>query len=124
VNVTGGDYSATSTSAAAKIKGQTSVSITGASAGVTISGTGGPGVQIKGKANVLAEAVSKVSIKGGTMVNIESPVVQLGDTTIKIKGATILLDASGSVMIKGGGGTIKLDAGGITASGTLIKLNS
>lgn len=140
VNVTGGDYSAISTTAAANIKGQTSVSITGVSSGIKIDGTGGPGVQItgigstgvgiKGTANIEAKADTLVSVKGGTKVDIESPLVQIGNATITIKGSSIVLDGGGGkIMIDGSGVKImgpKIDSvasGPHTVAGAIVKIN-
>jgi type VI secretion system secreted protein VgrG len=140
VNVTGGDYNALSTTAAATIKGHTSVSITGVSAGTKLDGTGGPGVQItgvgstgvsiKGTANIEANADVVAAFKGGTKVDIEAPHVQIGNATIMIKGSSIVLDGGGGkIMIDGSGVTImgpKIDSvasGPHTVAGAIVKIN-
>src|SRR5262245_14382266 len=52
VEITGGDYSACSTTAAANLTGKTSANITGKSAGVTVNGKGGSGVEIDGNGKI------------------------------------------------------------------------
>jgi hypothetical protein len=95
VDVTGGDYSATSNTAAVKLHGVgAGVSIHGEAAGVKI--TGEPSFDAHGTATA----------------KISSPDVDIGDDNIKIHGSTITLSTDG--------GSIVIDASGITISGTKI----
>jgi type VI secretion system secreted protein VgrG len=114
VEVTGGDYSATSTDAAVKLLGNgkgvditghsEGVAVTGTGKGITANGTGGTGVAITGNPNFQACGTSTASIA--------SPSVDIGDNNINIHGSTITLSTKG--------GSIVLDATGITMSGTNI----
>ena len=115
VEVTGGDYSATSTDAAVKLLGNgkgvditghsEGVAVTGTGKGITANGTGGTGVAITGTPNFQACGTSRASIA--------SPSVDIGDNNINIHGSTITLSTKG--------GSIVLDATGITLSGTKIS---
>ena len=124
VDVTGGDYSATS-SQAVQLRGKGAgvgiignvggvsmlgdgqgVSITGNDAGVTVQGNGN-GVSLFGKPTFYAE--------GSAEVTIQSPVVNIGDQEVLITGTKIVLSA--------GGGSITIDATGVTVMGTIVKIN-
>jgi hypothetical protein len=105
VDVTGGDYSATSNTAAVKLHGVgAGVSIKGEAAGVDVYGSGGPGVKITGEPGFDAH--------GTATAKISSPDVDIGDANIKIHGSTITLSTDG--------GSIVIDASGITISGMKI----
>ena len=114
VTVTGGDYSATSTDAAANITGHTSVSILGETAGVNIEGKGGPGVMITGNGEVGVGIDGTPNIQGTATTNISltAPQVFIGDKQVTIKGSLIVLD--------GGGGKIMIDSSGVTITGPKI----
>lgn len=151
VSVTGGDYSATA-SAAVVLHGKgAGVAITGDAKGVGITGNGegvaitgngkgvgiegnGEGVGIKGNGKGVGiegngEGVgivgngAGVGIKGdpdffaeGTSTaGIKAPVVDIGDSEINIVGTKITIAAGAS--------TIVLDAGGVSISGPLVKIN-
>ena len=115
VEVTGGDYSATSTDAAVRLLGNglgvditghsEGVAVTGTGKGITAHGTGGTGVAITGEPEFQACGISKASIA--------SPNVDIGDNNINIHGSKITLSTAG--------GSIVLDASGITISGTEIS---
>ncbi|MEP7245313.1 MAG: type VI secretion system tip protein VgrG [Gammaproteobacteria bacterium] len=124
VDVTGGDYSATS-SQAIQLRGKgagvgivgnvggvsmtgdgTGVTITGNDAGVTVVGNGN-GVSLFGKNTFYAE--------GSAEATIQSPVVNIGDKEVFVSGTKIVLCA--------GGGSITIDATGVTVVGTLVKIN-
>jgi type VI secretion system secreted protein VgrG len=124
VDVTGGDYSATSSQAVllhgkgagvgiiGNIEGVSmlgdgqGVSITGNDAGVTVQGNGS-GVSLFGKPNFYAEGSAEVTVQG--------PVVNIGDREVRITGTKIVLSA--------GGGSITIDATGVTVVGTIVKIN-
>jgi len=131
VSVSGGDYSATA-SAAVFLHGKgAGVGITGDAKGVTVSGSGqgvgikgagGPGVGIHGDPNV--------EINGASKVSIVSPLVLIGDATIKIGGSSIELSAGGCSitlamgLVSIGGPAIKVAADGMCdITGAMVKLN-
>jgi len=125
VDVTGGDYSATSSNAI-KLHGKgAGLQATGEAQGVTIQGSGGVGVDIDGTPGIKAH--------GASSVNIDSPEVDLGSDKITIHGNKIMLAAGGTIEITStaitisvAGSTIKLDASGVavsTVSGSKISLN-
>ncbi|NJD11743.1 MAG: type VI secretion system tip protein VgrG [Gemmatimonadetes bacterium] len=91
-----------------KITGDAGVSLTGTGSGVKIKGTGGDGIGLDGTPNVNA--------KGAAAVNIEAPTVDIGNVSIKIHGASIVLD--------GGGGKIEIGPAGVTVSGPLFKVDA
>jgi len=124
VDVTGGDYSATS-SQAVLLQGKGAgvgiighvegvsmlgngqgVSITGNDAGVNVVGNGN-GVRLFGRSTFYAE--------GSAEATIQSPVVNIGDQEVRIFGTKIVLQA--------GGGSITIDATGVTVAGTIVKIN-
>lgn len=107
VSVTGGDYSAQSSDAVKLLGKGKGVDITGQSKGVSITGTGGKGVTISGTPNIEAS--------GKTKISITSPVVEIGNAAVTIKGTKIQLSA--------GSGQIVLDATGVTIKGALVKIN-
>jgi type VI secretion system secreted protein VgrG len=117
VEVTGGDYSATSTDAAVKLLGNgkgvditghsEGVTVTGTGKGITAHGTGGPGVEINGEPNFAAFGQSKASIT--------SPDVDIGNDKITIHGST-------SIELIVGSNSIKLDGSGISINGTKVTI--
>jgi type VI secretion system secreted protein VgrG len=55
---------------------------------------------------------------------LEAPtIIHEGGQTISLKAPTIILDGGQKVSIKGPGGYILIDAGGVTISGTMVKIN-
>ncbi|MCI5120342.1 MAG: hypothetical protein D3908_03940, partial [Candidatus Electrothrix sp. AUS4] len=107
VSVSGGDYSTTA-SAAVKVYGQ--------GAGVSVTGNGGPGVKITGNPNFKAKGASKASIM--------SPLVEIGNSVIEIKGSSIELSAGGSTIKIDGSGVTVSTGGMITQTASIIKHNS
>jgi type VI secretion system secreted protein VgrG len=117
VEVTGGDYSATSTDAAVKLLGNgkgvditgnsEGVTVTGTGKGITAHGTGGTGVEINGEPNFQAFGKAKASIT--------SPDVDIGDNKITIHGST-------SIELVVGANSIKIDGGGVSINGTKVTV--
>jgi type VI secretion system secreted protein VgrG len=118
VTVTGGDYSATSTDGAVKILGNgkgvnitgnaKGVEIGGTGKGVTVTGNGGTGVKLSGTPNFEAS--------GNAQAAISSPIVDIGNGTIKIHGTSIELSAGGS--------SVKIGASGVTIKGAMVNINT
>jgi type VI secretion system secreted protein VgrG len=118
VEVTGGDYSAESTDAAANITGKTSVNIKGQSAGVDVHGKGGPGVKIEGDGATGVKLVGAPNFDafGKSKAIISSPDVDIGDKKIVIHGST-------SIELVVGGNSIKIDGSGVAINGTKIAIS-
>jgi hypothetical protein len=106
VDVTGGDYTATSSQA---------VKLNGKSTGVEIEGKGGPGVKIKGDPNFDAQGTSKA------MIN--SPDIDIGDKVIKVHGTEIEITGSTKITLSVGGSTIEISPAGVSVNGPKISLN-
>ena len=118
VQITGGDYSACSTDAAANFTGKTSANIKGESAGVTVNGNGGPGVQIDGKGATGVKVTGSPSFDatGVSKAIITSPDVDIGNDKIVIHGST-------SIELVVGGNSIKIDGGGVSINGQEVKIS-
>jgi type VI secretion system secreted protein VgrG len=138
VDVTGGNYKVTASDACKMHGVGAGVQIKGEAAGVTIEGSGGPGVKITGVPDIdnVADANFKalaphfkaegstdmglkspaVTIEGTSTFDVVSPEIKIGEGNITIHGSKITLSA--------GGGSIVIDGGGITINGSKITSSS
>jgi type VI secretion system secreted protein VgrG len=101
------------------------VKITGTEGiGVDIYGSGSAGVNIQGRNDVKAKAVNTAKVEAKNVELSGSVKVKISGGDIEITGGTVTVRGNASVNIDGGGSTADLNAGGVTVSGTLIKLNA
>jgi type VI secretion system secreted protein VgrG len=138
VGVTGGNYDVTASDAVKAHGVGAGVQITGEAKGVTVTGSGGTGVDISGTPNAEvwgdAEAYlgspsttvegttdctvtsPSVFVTGTTDVTVDSPTIDIGKGEITIHGSKIVLQT--------GGGSITLDGSGVSISASKITASS
>jgi type VI secretion system secreted protein VgrG len=82
--------------------------------------------------NSLSAKAKNVAIKGTSTFKAESPDVQIvgststkiGSAIIQVSGSTVSVTGTTEVTLAVGGSSIKINAGGITITGPMVKINT
>ena len=57
-------------------------------------------------------------------LNVAQSIKLTGGSSVHVKGLGVVIDGGTSLTIKAGSGSVVLDAGGVTITGALVKINS
>ncbi len=97
----------------AKLGADFSLQVTGA-LGAKVDGA----IDVKGAAAIALTAGAALDIDAGQTIKIT------GGSSVHVKGLGVVIDGATSLTIKAGSGSVVLDAGGVTITGALVKINS